>query len=55
MDLKGINRLRLEKAGLLPEHIGICDLCTSCRQDLFWSHRCVGTNRGSMAAAIQLR
>lgn len=55
VDLKGINSMRLEKAGLLPEHIGICDQCTSCHQKLFWSHRCVGTNRGSMAAAIQLR
>lgn len=55
VDLKGINAQRLEKAGLLPQHIGICQACTSCRQDLFWSHRCVGTNRGSMAAAIQLR
>lgn len=55
VDLKGINAQRLEKAGVLPQHIGICELCTSCRQDLFWSHRCVGTNRGSMAAAIGLK
>lgn len=54
VDLKGINRMRLEKAGLRPEHIGVCQVCTSCHQELFWSHRCVGTNRGSMAAAIAL-
>lgn len=55
VDLKGINQMRLEKAGVLPEHIGVCDVCTSCNQDLFWSHRCVGNNRGSMAAAIGLK
>ncbi len=55
VDLKGINAMRLEKAGVPTENIGVCELCTSCHQDLFWSHRCVGTNRGSMAAAIGLK
>ena len=34
--------------------IDISPLCTSCRQDLFWSHRRVGNARGSMAAIIAL-
>ena len=55
VDLKGINAMRLEKAGIPTENIGVCELCTSCHPDLFWSHRQVGTNRGSMAAAIGLK
>ena len=54
VDLKGINAMRLEQAGLDPAHIAVSDICTACRSDLFWSHRKLGTNRGSMAAAIQL-
>lgn len=54
VDLKGINAMRLEQAGLDRSHIAVSQLCTSCRSELFWSHRKLGTNRGSMAAAIQL-
>lgn len=54
VDLKAINAMRLEQAGLLPEHVAVCGQCTSCLPDLFWSHRKQGTSRGSMAAAIQL-
>ena len=54
VDLKAINAMRLEQAGLDPDHIAVCPLCTSCNPDKFWSHRKLGANRGSMAAAIQL-
>ena len=54
VDLKGINAMRLEQAGLAPDHIAVSGICTACRPELFWSHRKLGTNRGSMAAAIQL-
>ena len=54
VDLKGINARRLEQAGLDPEHIGVCGECTACLADKYWSHRRLGTNRGSMASAIQL-
>ena len=54
VDLKAINAMRLEQAGLDPDHIAVCCQCTSCLPDKFWSHRQVGTNRGSMASAIQL-
>ena len=54
VDLKGINAHRLRAAGLSPDHIALCDACTSCRDDLFWSHRKTGLTRGSMAAMIQL-
>ena len=54
VDLKGVNAHWLRAAGLSPDHIAVCDACTVCRPDLFWSHRKVGLSRGSMAAMIQL-
>ena len=45
-----INALWLRGAGV--ENITISPLCTACRQDLFWSHRCVGSQRGSQGAVI---
>jgi hypothetical protein len=55
VDLKGINARRLELAGLDPANIAVCDDCTSCMGDKYWSHRKVGGDRGSMAAMIELR
>ena len=54
VDLKAINAMRLEQAGLEADHIAVCGVCPSCEPDKFWSHRRLGTDRGSMAAAIQL-
>ena len=54
VDLKAINAMRLEHAGLDRSHIAVSALCTSCNLDKFWSHRKLGADRGSMAAAIQL-
>ena len=54
VDLKGINAMRLEQAGLARSHIDLCGVCSCCHPELFWSHRKLGTNRGSMAAVIQL-
>lgn len=52
VDLAGLNRLWLLRAGLAPEHIDVCGLCTACRPDLFWSHRKMGDHRGVHAAVI---
>jgi len=52
VDLEGLNRLWLLRAGLLPEHIEASSLCTACRPDLFWSHRKMGEARGVQCAAI---
>lgn len=54
VDLAGLNRTWLLRAGLLPEHIDVCGLCTACRPDLFWSHRKMGEARGAQIAAIAL-
>ena len=54
VDLAGLNRQWLLRAGLVPEHIDVCGLCTACRPDLFWSHRKMGDARGVQAAVICL-
>ena len=53
VDLKAVNAWRLEKAGV--QSIDICHLCTGCRQDLYWSHRKAGEQRGVQGALIALR
>ncbi len=50
VDLKQINALFLQRAGV--RSICISDLCTACRQVLFWSHRKTGQQRGSQGAII---
>lgn len=54
VDLKGVNRALLLRAGLRAEHIAVSDACTLCRPDLFWSHRATGGQRGSQASVIAL-
>jgi len=54
LDLWEANRIILSDCGLLPEHIAVTDICTSCRDDLLWSHRKTHGIRGGMAAFLQL-
>ncbi|MCI9156708.1 MAG: peptidoglycan editing factor PgeF [Lawsonibacter sp.] len=54
VDLKEANARLLERAGLRRDHIAICTACTACDLNTFWSHRVQGSQRGSMAAMIQL-
>ncbi|QMV40369.1 peptidoglycan editing factor PgeF [Cohnella cholangitidis] len=39
LDLKHLNRELMIKAGILPSRIEMSSWCTSCRTDLFFSHR----------------
>ncbi len=55
VDLAGINRQVLLGAGLNPDNISVCDLCTCCEEDKFYSHRRNGLKRGSMVAMISCR
>jgi len=54
VDLAGLNRRWLLRAGLDSANIDLCGLCTACRQDLFWSHRKSGDARGAQIAMIAL-
>ena len=55
VDLKGLNRLWLEGAGVPAANIDTSPDCTMCRPDKYWSHRYTKGERGSQAALIGLR
>jgi hypothetical protein len=55
LDLKELNRKIMIKAGILPEHIESSGWCTSCRTDLFYSHRKEKGITGRMAGWIGMR
>ena len=55
VDLKGANRRWLLQAGLSPHRIAVCSDCTACDSAAFWSHRRLGSHRGSLASVIQIR
>ena len=55
MDLPAINRRLLEQSGVASERIDDLDLCTSCRSDLFFSHRRDKGRTGRMMAFILMR
>ena len=55
IDLWAINRRSLENSGVLPVNIEEARLCTYQRPELFYSHRLMGTDRGTMAAFIEIK
>jgi polyphenol oxidase len=54
MDLKETNRRQLLAAGVTSEHIEIMPFCTSCRSDLFFSHRGEHGKTGRFAVLMGL-
>ena len=50
VNLKGINAQLLIRAGV--RHIDMSQHCTACDTGLFWSHRRMGSQRGSQGAII---
>ncbi len=55
LDLIAANRRQLEDAGVLPRSIHSSGLCTSCRKDLFFSHRAEHGRTGRLMGVIGLR
>lgn len=55
VDLKGLNTLWLQRAGVPLGHIDISPDCTLCKPEKYWSHRYTKGERGSQAAVISLR
>lgn len=51
-DLTGMNREILMSAGVMPEHIDICESCTMCDTGTFYSHRGMNGKRGTMGGGI---
>ena len=54
INLKEMNRHIMIKAGIMPTHIELSNLCTGCRTDLFFSHRVENGLTGRMASWIGL-
>jgi len=54
VDIAGLSAVQLMMRGILPGHIARTELCTCCREDLFYSHRRMGADRGTMAAFFEL-
>ncbi len=52
VDLKGVNRELLVRAGVPGENISVSEECTVCRHDKYWSHRYTKGERGSQASVI---
>ena len=55
LDLALANRLQIRDAGVPSENIHDSGLCTSCRQDLFFSHRAGGGSAGRQISLLMLR
>ncbi len=54
LDLWAACRLVFLEAGIPENHIETTNYCTHCNRNLFYSHRIMGANRGSLAAFISL-
>jgi polyphenol oxidase len=54
IDLWLLNKLFMLECGILEENIEVTSVCTKCNEDLFFSHRACGMDRGSMAAFIEI-
>ena len=52
VDLQGLNRLWLTKAGVPGASVTESGRCTCCEEPLFYSHRRQGARRGSMLSVI---
>jgi polyphenol oxidase len=55
LDLAEANRRQLLAAGVRAENIWVSELCTSCRTDLFFSHRKEKGITGRMVGAVGIR
>jgi YfiH family protein len=55
LDLIKLNILQAQRAGALPERISFSDVCTLCRQDLFFSYRGDAENCGRMISTMMIR
>ena len=54
LDLRRLNRLALEEAGVDPFRIAAVNVCTACHPDLFYSYRRDGKGTRHMTSGIML-
>lgn len=54
IDLQKINKQILINVGVAEKNIEVADICTKCNPNIFYSHRNMGSERGSLAALMQI-
>ncbi len=54
IDLQNIIKTSLVNVGILEKNIELSNICTMCNSDMFFSHRVMGNERGSLAGIIGL-
>jgi YfiH family protein/pyridoxal phosphate enzyme (YggS family) len=54
LDLPRLNAIQMEEVGLLPARIAVCDRCTACSPELFYSYRREGKT-GRMISGMLFR
>ncbi len=54
INLWGINQQSLEEVGIKTSNIEVAEICTMCDTELFFSHRAMGGERGSLVAMLEL-
>lgn len=54
LDLWEMNRQLLIEAGVPAEQIEVSGICTCCQRDLLFSHRAMGSERGSLAGFLMM-
>ncbi len=54
LDLPGLNRALLLRAGVPDANIDVCPDCTACRTDRYYSHRAQQGVRGTMLSVVTL-
>lgn len=55
VSLSRLNRAVMQQAGVPAEHIDMADACTYEHEELFFSHRRMGSARGGQAALLMLK
>lgn len=55
LDLAEINKKELQNLGVKEENISDCGICTSCRNQEFFSYRKEGSSSGRMISVIMLK
>ena len=54
LNLKDVFRGQLEKSGLLPENIEVCDICNKCDEENYFSYRREGEKTGRMWGLMRI-
>lgn len=55
IDLKGINKQQLLDLGIPKNNIDVCPYCTSCNNDMFFSHRKENGTSSRLSAVLRLK